>query len=505
MIKKNFLMLLILFPFTRLEAQISEIEQIFRSHNNDYVQYTSIVRNYDKEHNVLSQYGYFTNETRADTIKGYSSFMIQNTTTGVIKNIFDLPKGYQVNDVRFVTLRKIDGVTTEDFCCFCGTRTELGNQGYTTYGFAGFFSMQQALNPSSTYTAKVRDVEKTKELYRMVCYAEQHGHYYGYQNSFLDNAVLDIIGLDDTVHAPSCFCRAKFYPDVYGGVRWDNNIRANTNEVLTDITLTDDYVVTVSNDITGIEQWIRYSGQEDHLIWGGLELNDSVNAIQFTPLIIEPECDSYNEIEKFFRYDPAKICFTTGNGIEVSYRVKFEKNEGLLNSQYDYPNGRLNFLRGTYLESTPLVNELIHLPANNATAVLFQERNSDIVSIITWKQNEYCRYPVKQYTDDNILFQSITLQKRNGYEHLFWSGMEKNNIFSPLYLMSQRGENGGGYEQTCHKENDVEAQPATVQHQLIENRMRIKVRFPYNEVTYPVTFIPLIDEEIEKEFPCIKE
>lgn len=224
--KKIALIILFSFlPFLRLAAQISEIEQIFRSHDNDYVQYTSIVRNYDTKYNVLSQYGYFNNETRADTIKGYSSFMIQNTNTGVIKHIFDLPKGYQVNDVRFVTLRKIDGVTTEDFCCFCGTRTELGNQGYLTRGFAGFFSMQQAINPSSTYTAKVRDVERTIALYRMVCYGEEYGYYYHLQNSFIDNAVLDIIGLEDTVNGPSCFCRAKFYPDVYGGTRWDNNIR----------------------------------------------------------------------------------------------------------------------------------------------------------------------------------------------------------------------------------------------------------------------------------------
>ena len=503
MSKKTILLLILILPFLRLAAQISEIEQIFRS--PDYVQYTSIVRNYNETYNVLTQYGYFTNAPRADTIKGYTSFMIQNTTTGDIKHIFDLPKGYKVNDVRFVTLRKNGTFEPVDFCCFCGTRTELGNQGYLTHGFAGFFSMDEALSPSSSYTVKVRDVEKTKELYRMVCYAEEYSLYYHIQNTFLDNAVLDIIGLDDLVNAPSCFCRAKFYPDCLGSVRWDNNIRTNTNEVLTDITITDDYVVTVSNDITGIEQWIRYSGQEDHLIMGGLELNDSVNAILFTTSIIEPECDSYNEIEKFFRYDPAKICFTTGNGIEVSYHIKFEKNEGLFNSQYDYPNGRLKFLRGAYLESTPLVKELIHLPSNNATAVLFEEHNSDIVSILTWNKNRYCRYPVKQYLDDGILFQSITLQKRNGYEHLFWSGMEKNNIFSPLYLMSQRGENGGGYEQSCHKENDVEAQPITVEHQLIENQLRIIHRFPYDEVTYPVTYIPLIDNEIEKEFPCVKE
>lgn len=192
-------------PSLRLMAQISEIEQIFRSPHNDFVQYTSIVRNYNSDHNVLMQYGHFSNANPVDTIKGYSSFMIQNTATGDITQIVDLPKGYQVNDVRFVTLRKIDGVSTEDFCCFCGTRTECVNQVYSKHGFAGFFSMAEALSPLPSSTAKVRDVEQTIELYRMVCYAEEHGYYYSYQNSFLDNAVLDIIGLDDTVFAPSCF------------------------------------------------------------------------------------------------------------------------------------------------------------------------------------------------------------------------------------------------------------------------------------------------------------
>ncbi len=72
--------LIILFsflPFLRLAAQISEIEQIFRSQNDDYIQYTSIVRNYDTVHNVLMQYGYFTNANRADTIKGYSSLFFK--------------------------------------------------------------------------------------------------------------------------------------------------------------------------------------------------------------------------------------------------------------------------------------------------------------------------------------------------------------------------------------------------------------------------------------------
>lgn len=35
--------------------------------------------------------------------------------------------------------------------------------------------------------------------------------------------------------------------------------------------------------------------------------------------------------------------------------------------------------------------------------------------------------------------------------------------------------------------------------------MPINIRYPYNPVKYPVTFIPFIDNEITKKFPCLKK
>ena len=363
--KSRFVFLFLLLPIIKTGAQVSEWENIFRSSNNEYIQYTSIVRNYDVNHNVIAQYGRYTAEPinpTDDSSRSSTSFLIQNTSTGDITHIVTLPVGYQVNDVRFVTLRKIDGTATEDFFCFCGTRTRFDGIEYLPYfggmpeyiclyskhGFAGFFSMEDALNPTSSCTAKVRDVEKTKELYRMTCYAEEHGYYYSYQNSFLDNAVLDIIGLDDTVNAPSCFCRAKFYPDCYGGVRWDNNIRFNSYEILTDITKTDDYVVTTSHNNTGNSLWIRYSGQEDHLVIGGMQLNTVVNAIDFSQLRIQWDCESYEVYYNFNRAGNAKLCNTLYDGIDVSYSILGQSIGGLLNCQYGYSNGIMSFVNGAY-------------------------------------------------------------------------------------------------------------------------------------------------------------
>ena len=518
--KRIILFLVAFLQLFSLSAQISEIEQIYGPYSDEYTLDTTIVRNYNDKYNVLMKYGSYANVVYTDPITDRSSFMIQNTNTGDIVHIVDLPLGYQVNDIRFVTLRKMDGVTTVDFCCFCGTRTRFDGiiypfeppedrtdyiYTYSTHGFAGFFSMEEALNPSTSFTAKVRDVEGTKELYRMACYPEQYGKYYQYQSSFIDNAVLDIIGVDDTVNKPSCYCRAKFYP-VYGGggVHWDNNMRYNNYDVLTEITKTDDYVVATSNNVAGDSLWIRYSDQEDHHCPGGLELNDYVNAIDFSLMTMGMGCYETIGIDDFSLKSPGKICHTTDNGTELCFLMDGQGFGGLLNCQYTYSNGTLSFHRGAYLKGSQLAKDLIYMPLNDATAVLFND-NTDYVSVLTWTKNTYCNFPVVQFFNKDFGLHSITLQKRNGYEHLFWTGDELNNLHSPVYLMSQRGEQGGGYEQTCHSRNYDEAQPVTINHAVENKRLRIGLRFAYDDVTYPVTYINFYPYELEKEFQCVKE
>ena len=71
--------------------------------------------------------------------------------------------------------------------------------------------------------------------------------------------------------------------------------------------------------------------------------------------------------------------------------------------------------------------------------------------------------------------------------------------------MSQRGEQGGGYDQTCHSRNDVEAQPVTIKHAVEYKPLHIGLRFAYDDVTYPVTYINFYPYELEKEFQCVIE
>lgn len=518
--KKTLVLLLAFLPMIRLSAQVSEVEEVLVSTSNDFIHYSSVVRNYNDTINILMLYGRSQNDVASDSAVGHCTFYTQNTNTGEIKRLFDMPRAYKINDIRFVTLRKISGVTTEDFCCFCGTRSQFEwyeyplNPGsgalpieiHSKHGFAGFFSMTQALNPTATYSAKVRDVENTKELYRMTCYAESGGMYSHYNDVlYLDNAVLDIIGLDDTVNAPSCFCRVKFYPNypVYG-VFWDNNMRYNNTEVLTDITKTDDFVVTVSHNTIGDSLWVRHSGQEYYLFSGGMELNDHVNAIGFDWATIGLSCKENEVLDHFVRMNDAKICQTTGNETELAFYMNAMGYGGLVYCRYNY-DGLMHFKQGAYLHSLHNVKEVLHMPLNDATAII-NTFNNDYVTVLNWKQDTlFCNYPVMQFYQSSINAQSISLQRRNGYEHLLWSGRQTNNTVSNMFLMTQRGEQGGGYNKPCHEKNTWKAQPITIDHDIDEKNMNIQIRYPYDYERYPVTYINFNPQSIDKNYNCVND
>lgn len=517
-----FLLILATFsPFMRVSAQISEIEEVLTSTGGFHFNLdTSILRNYNDTLNVLMQYGYNDNETITEGIPNRSSFEIQNTATGDVTHIVKLPRGYRVNDFCFITLRKMDGVTTEDFCCFCGTRKEymgtaaLPNPGtgptiyqdiYSDHGFAGFFSMSDAMNPNTSHTAKIRDVEKTKQLYSLVGYPETMGLYYSNQNSFKDNAVMDIIGIDDTINKPSCLFRVKFYP-VYPveGVHWDNNMRCNTTEVLTDITMTDNYVATVSHTTIGDSLLIRYSEKEDYFFFGGLELNNITKNIDFSRASIQIQCGNVEENE-FVRVGKARICHYKADEITVMLRIAAMGYGGFFACRYGCVGGLAQFQRGAYYHCLSELKELIDMPANNATAFC-SSQGYDYVTVLDWKLNEKeCSYPLTQFNRNSISANSLSLQIRNGYEHLIWSGRKTGPLSTyPTQLMSQRGAIGGGFNSHCFETKVFDARPVEVYHETARKDLPIQIRYPYDNVRYPVTYVNFDPNAFDWNIDCIK-
>ena len=47
--------------------------------------------------------------------------------------------------------------------------------------------------------------------------------------------------------------------------------------------------------------------------------------------------------------------------------------------------------------------------------------------------------------------------------------------------------------------------PGTIKHAVENKRLRIGLRFAYDDVTYPVTYINFYPYELEKEFQCVME
>lgn len=213
-----------------------------------------IVRNYDNQYEVIAYIDCSNPEqhVEADLVLQSTTFLIRDMQSGQVTHLGTLPEGYQVNDVCFVRLGKRSPTTDSmDFCCFCGTHYgELiqevqpsgkpGSPANHQFGFAGYFSMKEAMFPQPTYSIKIREVEKTLRLDRMVGYGEQEGASFAYVgNPYRDNAVLDIVGhADGSIPiAASCLCRVKFYPECTSGTRWYNSMGffADPSEELVDI------------------------------------------------------------------------------------------------------------------------------------------------------------------------------------------------------------------------------------------------------------------------------
>ena len=237
------LLLMLLQLSMLLEAQVSEIDQMLLG--DGYMTKNTIVRQYDAKFNLVMVYGHDHNTVSGTVPSDHSSFYLRDANNGYTMHVVTLPDGYKVNDVKFVSLTRLDN--HEDiYCCFCGTfyhyvdtyaiveppdpRTQYFYY-YDTMGFVGYFKMEEAFSSNNTYTAKIRNIELAKELDRMICYDEFRGGYVHNQNTYHDNAVLDIIGVpEDTVNAKSALWRVKFYPEYPdlvnfpSGTRWDNSV-----------------------------------------------------------------------------------------------------------------------------------------------------------------------------------------------------------------------------------------------------------------------------------------
>jgi len=493
-----------------------------------YRSYETVVRNYNSDYNIVMDYGEDPGGVNPPHIITYSSFYIQKTNTGTLTHLFRLPFGYNVHDVRFVTLRrKSDTTQSVDFCCFCGTRyTYVGEAyGYTignepgyvytiidSTGFAGFFAMPDAIaadiDPSAptSATAKVRDVEGMASLYRMTCYAEGYCYYLN-GSAFWDNAVLDMIGIEDTVGVHPCFVRAKFYPDYNDTILWDNNLRYNTssNEILCDVTGTNNYTVTVSRYKNNNHDVItRHSIKETWRYLGGRQLNSTIKHMDWDALTIcgDKTDDSYSIVFN----DSLRLCNIFENRYAIALNVTSLNLGGILTYKFDILNNgnESSCAEGAYEKTDDTrLRELIYLPHNKFTATLVSNDNQSYSTtrINTWNVGE-CSIPVNTITTLNKYHQSATPYFNNNTESLLW-GLTSTVSQEPFFLMNYEMPTNGYSNDDCAQKDKDNALPSEIGNNGSSLPLQITMRLPYDSHKYPVSFLGFAPYRLSLEQNCI--
>ena len=521
--KQIFVISLILGFLPVLNAQISETSRLVL---DNYASISTLVRNYNGKHNIIMSYGRITNQQTPNNINERSSFFVQSTDNGYVQHIVDLPYGYKVNDIQFVYLKMIQGDYYIPYCCFCGTRTTGFEYYYPvprdstnvvivpiTNGFVGYFRVEDAISPSYLDTAVVRDVECSKELHRMTCYAEQEGNYWLNQYTFRDNAVLDIIGIANDEHYIhnnlSALWRVKFYP-VYSyvysptGTRWDNNIRYNEydNEKMLDIIGTDNNIVTISqptNDYKNI--WLRYSDKEIHHIGAGIELNSNIQQLGLSSLLIDGT-EINNAYLTAFK-EKLRLAPISSDIFSLAFAAHNDADaiDGIFTFKKDISDPSYT-LNGSYDQGGYEVDELIYLPENKASAYLFHigEYNTKNTGIVFWNylnNNKYITY--------HLYSNYITLNSFCFYniwnESLSWSGTHES-LFIPPYLLLQEIDYPMEEIDHCQSLTGLLSSKTTINYIDWYNDFKIKERF--GDIK-PVTKIPFSPYDVSRKIICNKD
>ncbi len=521
--KKTAIIAVVLLLGMAARAQVSGIEYLQLLYNYDSD--TSIVRNYNDTISVVMIYGHDANAISTNGLINSSSFILRDNTNRSFSHIVTLPVGYRVNDVRFVSLTRISG--EEDwYCCFCGTRYEyrdmyamVDSNGtptntyfyvYDSVGFVGFFKMEEALSPSNTFTAKLRDVEWASQLFRMTCYAEFEGRYYQDQYDYKDNAVLDVIGVPiSTTGTCSAFWRVKFYPVVPTsfqptGTRWDNNIRYDTTgiEKMEDVIQTDSHVVTVSRKIDSDNQlWLRFSGKETVQVLGGMELNPYYHPLDFYLLTI---ADEQVLGHQYAVVETPRLCSVFDEEFAVSFRMlnPEAEREGLLTFRHDLSNRTYATMEGLFDEGDYGLDDIVYVPEYDATATLQHHYGgrAHTTDLNYWSSAIGVYHMMHRLQAEEINLQSLCRYNLGG-DQLLWSGIDAETGMHQ-YILYQRTPNPGEVIKSCQKHEVTYSLHSKIDMGTGYRKFFIQNRFDDIWQDYDVKFIHFDPYTIRKDDVC---
>ena len=227
----------------------------------------TIVRGYDKSAVLyIEQNGkhYFTSMSYSQPNTGHDFNLVN------LKKL-EIDPSYNVNDFKIVG---------KDYVYFCGEHIQNND----SYGFIGFFELQELLQGNMNADIKIQDnfvqnvvfanVDKIANLDKM--------------EVFFESSKFHLVAIGSTSNSASCIF--EMITDVVGDINgaWKFGITNCTSEKMNDIAVTDNYVVTVgtcySQSYSTIRRYLKqsiFSGTIDYNIAYLYPPNENASATEY--------------------------------------------------------------------------------------------------------------------------------------------------------------------------------------------------------------------------------
>lgn len=509
--KKISILLLILISIG-ITASAQTTKSILKKYTNMHIG-NPLVRNDDnKTLFVFDYHGNTCSDIRPIACSSTTIYYTDTTMSRLYK-ICDLPIGYRVNDVQFVSLRRNNLAETPiRFCVFCGTHTtDTGHYaslqwipGLDSNGFVGFFYID-SIQSSPLGHVYIRHVEDCKGLYKMVAYTQTNGYYCNTCNNvFIDNAVLDIVGLPrDNLNRSTILARVRFFPECNGGIMWQNDVQmpsTSSTERLVDIIKEGSNIITAS--VTGGNNYsIRLRQYTPNNNFAILSHILNVHSISITGGV-NPSNTNLTTYSQ-----PVRLSTLGSNNSVITFRAQN------IDNGYTYLNGLFSFrfnvqnnsvLDGYYIKRDDILKDVCSMPDTTATFILATvgSQYSDIYRV-KWNDPTHPMYVLPcQHR-----MQSICRYKA-GVNNRFW-GIAMGGIYisaNGFILASELGYHryfAGPIADVCMNVNNANAFEASATISSSFNSHIATQDVFYNDiVNYPVAVIPIMNTYLNTTHIC---
>ena len=428
----------------------------FNSHvmkcSTEYVK-NVIVRNYNDDELV------FTYKENLSVYNKTAPFFGQYITkiykklanSTCVTKIAELPNGYRVYDVGFVSLKNIKNEMYH-YCVFCGTQYINGlSNNIDSNGFVGYFRVGSDGASRMNDYVFLNSISNTKQLKKLAVYFQINDDHNTYcKPMLLYSGVIDAIGVPDSSiypQASTCFVRARFCQGcIDNSYHWETTLYNSTDptEEFVDIAATASNVVIASiyeGDTNTV--WMRHFQKEGYCQYSSLP--PSLSTERYTV--------NLSSINLWGGYLPSPLTTHFKMPVRLSplqneeFALSFVAYNGSTPTRKGLYSYRINLspspyvVRGVLDTAVATLIDVSHLPDTVATVVLAKNiNNAYIVPTVRWRivpqlspPNKVAIFRLTNNTPNNYI-QSIDAYKYSNSQYIQMGGYYSYMFMQRLQL-----------------------------------------------------------------------